>query len=242
MLENLASINLFRHGQAGPRDAYDTLSELGVEEAQALGTYLVRSEIEFDILMTGPLLRQRKTAELVRQTYVKAARSIPTLTVDDRWAEFDLGEVYAQSAARLSADDARFRHEFEQMRVAIESGDAEVHRGHNYCDAAVIRAWVDARYPYTGESWADFRERVLLTITDIPSDRDLRVGIFTSATPISIWAANALELDVERLWKLAAVSYNTGVTTLQTRSNGDLRLESFNALPHLQDTNNWTLR
>jgi len=238
----LAIVNLFRHGQAGPRHAYDTLSERGVEQARALGTYLVRSEVRFDTLLTGPLTRQLKTAELVREAYAYAGRSIPELTVDDRWAEFELGEIYAQSAARLSVDDVRFRDEFEQMRLTIESGDAEVHRGHNYCDAAVIRAWVDARYPYTGESWADFRERVLLTITDIPSDRDLRVGIFTSATPISIWTANALDIDIERLWKLAAVSYNTGVTTLQCRANGDVRLESFNALPHLQDTNKCTLR
>lgn len=238
----MAVINLFRHGQAGPRDAYDTLSERGVEQAQALGTYLVRSEIDFDILVVGPLVRQRMTAELVREAYSRANRSFPTLSVDDRWAEFDLGEIYAQSAARLSLDDARFRREFEQMRLAIESGDAEVHRGHNYCDAAVIRAWVEGRYPYTGESWADFRERVLLTIPEMPGDRDLRVGIFTSATPISIWSANALDVDIERLWKLAAVSYNTGVTTFQSRANGDVRLESFNALPHLHDTNKWTLR
>jgi phosphohistidine phosphatase SixA len=117
MLENLAGINLFRHGQAGPRDAYDALFERGVEGAQALGTFLVRSEIDFDILVVGPLVRQRMTAELVRQAYARADRSIPTLT----------------------ADDTRFGHEFEQMRLAIESGDAEVHRGHNYCDAAVIR-------------------------------------------------------------------------------------------------------
>ena len=36
----MSALYLFRHAQAGPRHAYDTLSELGQAQARSLGEHL----------------------------------------------------------------------------------------------------------------------------------------------------------------------------------------------------------
>jgi len=58
------------------------------------------------------------------------------------------------------------------------------------------------------------------------------IAIFTSATPIAITAGAALGLTDEKLLSLLGVIYNTSVSIMRPR-NGELRLFTFNATPHL---------
>jgi broad specificity phosphatase PhoE len=55
-------ITLIRHGQAGSRLAYDDLSEIGHEQARALGQWFGAYGVRFDAIVTGGLNRQRLTA------------------------------------------------------------------------------------------------------------------------------------------------------------------------------------
>ena len=54
---------LVRHGQAGTRENYDSLSPLGRQQARLLGEHLRSQGITFEAIYSGALKRQRATAE-----------------------------------------------------------------------------------------------------------------------------------------------------------------------------------
>ncbi|MDA1314472.1 MAG: histidine phosphatase family protein [Acidobacteria bacterium] len=238
----MSRVYLMRHGQAGPRHDYDRLSVLGEQQSRALGRYLVSLKVEFVAAYVGRLDRQRRTAQAVQAEYQSAGLPFPELVEEPLWDEFDLGHVYQELSDPLGQDDPRFRQEFAGMMAAIESGDSAVHRSHNYCDIAIVRAWTAGRYSYSGESWQAFRERVSL-----PKQRLARftsgenVAVFTSATPIGVWMGEALGLRDREIWRLAGATYNSGLSTVRV-ADDELRLFTFNALPHLPDTALWSFR
>jgi broad specificity phosphatase PhoE len=229
----VSALHLIRHAQAGPRHKYDRLSELGQQQARRLGEHLSSQPVAFAAAYAGCLERQRLTAQAVAEAYRDRGVAFPEIEYDPRWDEFDLGDVYRGLAEPLSRDDAEFEREYSEMMRLIDDENHALHRNHNYCDIAIIRAWVAARYAYSGESWEAFRSRVagpLATLSQHDSGR--QVAVFTSATPISLWVGRALGLDDSNIWRIAGVAYNTGITTF--RVNGDdCRLFTFNGVPHL---------
>ena len=238
----MSQVYLIRHGQAGPRNRYDTLSDLGRAQAAHLGESLVSSGLRFDRVLVGRLERQRLTAQAVRDAYLAAEIELPEVEEVSDWDEFDLGRVYERLADSLAADDPDFAAEYRAMVAQFDDPSAPVHRAHNNCDIAVVRAWVEERYAYDGESWVDFRSRVLSGLAALDDHQPgHRTAVFTSATPVGISVGHALGLDDAGLWRLAGVAYNSGVSTLRS-SKGDRRLFSFNSVAHLRDSSAWTFR
>lgn len=233
----LSSIYLVRHGQAGTRDSYDSLSELGRRQSRLLGEYFVSQGIEFASVYAGAMLRQQQTAAAVSAAYTEAGVPFPKIIVDQAWNEFNLAQVYREIAPRLCEQDSAFRSEYEDMREQIRASagahDAEVHRRWRPCDTRIVEAWIGGRYPYGGETWEQFRERVAacrLQISDEP--RQANIVVFTSATPTAIWTGLALDIFDDRVRRLAGVLQNASYTVLRLRGE-ELRLFTFNAVPHL---------
>ncbi len=231
----MSALYLFRHAQAGPRHNYDTLSPLGLQQAQLLADYLVSRRIRFQAVYCGALERQKLTALAVERAYRQAGLEWPAIVYDPRWDEFDLAHVYESLSAPLRQDDSQFRREYDQMLPLLDDEEHAVHRSHSYCDIAIIRAWIEQRYPYRGESWPQFQSRILQPLATLSQHNSgEKIAVFTSATPISIWVGRALGLHDQHIWRLAGVTFNSGITTMRV-SQGDLRLFSFNGLPHLSD-------
>jgi len=230
----LSYLYLIRHGQAGTRENYDTLSRVGVEQSRLLGEYFASQAIRFDAAYTGGLKRQLATAREVIDAYARAGVWFPEPAEDPGWREFDLDHVYQGHAAHLCAEDPEFQSEYEVLLAEIAASrgvdTAEVHRRFSPCDIKVIEAWVRERFPYDGESWSVFRERVSGAL--LPDGDARNVIVFTSATPTSIWAGRALDLNDARVFRIAAVLYNTSITVLRVRA-GEVRLFSMNGVPHL---------
>ncbi|MCX6590887.1 MAG: histidine phosphatase family protein [Acidobacteria bacterium] len=219
----MSRVYLVRHGQAGSRQNYDTLSELGILQAQRLGAWFQQEGIVFDHVLSGGLSRQIQTAR-------HAAREPE---IEPRLAEFDLDAVYRGLAPKLYADNPEFAREYDALKAAVQSPDAPQHRQWTTTDVAVFRAWVEERYSFDGESWPHFKARVRAAM-DVTARVDAggHLAIFTSATPIGLWLAALLDANDENAMKLAGACYNASVTTLRVQQ-GDVRLISFNAIPHL---------
>ena len=234
----MSSIYLVRHGQAGTRDSYDSLSELGRRQSRLLGEHFVSQGIGFTAAYAGALARQQETAAEVRRAYIEAGVPFPEIVVESGWDEFDLGQVYQELAPLLCEEDAEFRSDYEAMREEVKASngahDAEVHRRWRPCDTKVLEAWIGGRYPYKGETWEQFRERVAAIRAKLSeAQRDANIVVFTSATPTAIWTGLALGIDDERVRSLAAVLRNSSYTTLRLLRGGELRLFTFNEAPHL---------
>lgn len=234
----MSNVYFIRHGQAGTRDSYDSLSELGRRQARLLGEYLVAQGIEFAAAYAGGLLRQQQTAAGVASAYAEAGLAFPELSVDAGWDEFDFHHVYKEIAPLMCEDDEEFRREYEEVaaELSARAGDegADVHRRWRASDTQVMDAWIGGRYPYAGESWEQFIKRVAAChLKRTGAQPRENIAVFTSAVPTAIWTARALEASNIHIPRLAAVLLNTSYTVLQLRADETLLL-TFNALPHLQ--------
>jgi len=231
----LSYVYLIRHAQAGSRDNYDVLSELGREQARLLGAHFIAQSVELTAVYAGGMRRQRETAEIACGVLERAGLQAPDVTTDERWNEFSLISVYRAIAKRMMKDDADFARDIKEMQEAIARDPHTTGGAVGRCDQAVIRAWMENRYSdYDGEAWSSFRERIHACATDLCSNdhQEKAIAIFTSATPIAIIAGASLGLSDEKLLSILGVIYNTSVSVMRVR-NGELRLFTFNATPHL---------
>lgn len=233
----MSRVYLVRHGQAGTRKAYDSLSNLGRQQARLLGEYFVAEGIHFAAAFSGTLARQELTAAEIKAAYAEAGVSFPEIVSDCGWNEFDLTHVYRSLAPLMCAEDPEFRTEYEEMtrqaRAAAERPEADVNRRWMPCDTKIVQAWVEGRHEYDGESWREFQERVSGCRSRLgAAERDANIAVFTSATPIGIWTALAMEICDERVLRLAGVLHNTSCTVIRLHPE-HMRLHSFNTIPHL---------
>ncbi len=230
----MSLLYLIRHGQAGLRDHYDCLSPLGRRQSRLLGAWLARQDIRFDAVWTGALTRQKETADLVLAALAESGFAAPQPLEDPRWNEFDLDAVYAAFAPPLAADDPLFRRYYESLQQALASGQGEIHRRWTEADSGVVNAWIHARYPFAGESWAGFVQRVRAAagaLLAAPA-AGRRVAVFTSGTPIAIALSHVFPLDARHILQLSGASMNSNVTIL--RANGARpALACFNSVAHL---------
>ena len=233
----MSNIHLVRHGQAGTREAYDSLSGLGQQQAQLLGEYFLAQRLEFTVVYSGSMQRQLQTASAVKNIYEQAGVSFPVVTVADQWNEFDLTDIYRELGPKLSEIDEEFRIGYEEMRLEINQNlgisEAKVHRQWRPCDTKMFDAWISGQLSYSGETWKQFQERVCTCLQDferLPPRANVLVS--TSATPTGVLTALALGLNETRVRELAGVLYNSSYTTLRLR-DGRLRLFQFNAVPHI---------
>jgi broad specificity phosphatase PhoE len=229
----LSFIYLMRHAQAGSRDNYDVLSDLGHEQARRVGESFSNQQIEFSSIYSGTMRRQRHTAEIVRSVLSRSSAA-PEIVSHEQWNEFSLLSVYRAIADRLAQESPEFAGDFREMQEALRRDPHTTRGATGRCDAAVIRAWMSNRYPdYEGESWAGFRDRIKSCLPEIFTNGvDGSVAVFTSATPIAILVGAALELSEEKLLSILGVIYNASVTVLR-RYDDQLRLFSFNEVSHL---------
>ncbi|MBI2684704.1 MAG: histidine phosphatase family protein [Acidobacteria bacterium] len=229
----MSRVYLIRHGQAGTRQRYDTLSDLGRRQARLLGEYFSSQNIVFQAAYSGGMERQRLTAEEVVAVYRDCGLAFPEVQVHDAWREFDLDHVYRSMAPQLCAADAAFKLAYEaqreQARVSAEDATAEIHRRWTPCDMKIVEAWLHAKFPYDGESWAAFQQRV--GTAPFP-EGDANIVVFTSATPMAIWAGRALDIHDTRTLRIAGVLHNASITILRVRGE-QVRLFSMNEMPHL---------
>ncbi len=238
----MSAVYLIRHGQAGLRHNYDTLSDLGRTQARLLGEHLAAQKIQFSAIYAGALMRQQETAAEVRAALEQAGQPQPAISTVPGWNEFDLDEVYQAIAPLMCADDPEFKVQYEELSRQIGDRDSAIHRSWTPADTAVVRAWVEGRYTFKGESWVVFQERIGAAFEALAAHGSGdAVAVFTSATPMAIAVGKALGLNGRHVMRLAGVTYNAAFTTLRVRPN-DLMLFGFNGIPHLAEPGLRTFR
>ena len=227
------NITLVRHGQAGTRLAYDTLSAIGCQQATLLGRHLA-SGPAFDKWVSGSLERQSATASLASMELA----SQPDIAALPGWNEFDLDRVYEGIAPELARRSEAFKTHWDTVKALVDlHGDNEtalVNRRWSPADEMVVRAWVNGEVDYDGESWKQFRERIRAALYGLIETKADSAIVFTSATPAAICVGEALGIADGDIFQLAGAMMNTAITELRWRQ-GKVRLFSFNNAPHLSD-------
>ena len=228
----MQELYLIRHGQAGLRSDYDRLSDMGHEQASLLSTWFQAQGIQFDMVLSGGLRRQRETAAAISAS----------ATADPAWNEFDLDAVYASIAPQLAAVDEGFRKDFESMTSESADPAHPVHRAWRPSDFQVVKAWLEGRFSVDCETWLAFHQRILQAFSNLDANTDAkRIALVSSATPIGISTAKLFEAPVRQIFDLAGSLHNASFTVFRKRPTG-WALAGFNHTPHLGEEKLRTFR
>jgi broad specificity phosphatase PhoE len=234
----MSTLVLVRHAQASLfADDYDRLSDTGEVQARRLGDYWTRRRFMVDAVFTGPRQRQRRTAEIVGNCYTQAGLAWPEAVA--------LPELDEHEAVNLLTNDGRgqFHDQPHVQRLAqafhIADDPEEKFRRFQKLFEGVIMLWSEGSGSGV-ETWLAFRDRVRTGIRRMTGgDRGRRVAAFTSAGPITVGLQMALECPDQTAlglgWRLRNCSLSEFVFTA-----GRFSLDSYNALPHLDDASLWT--
>lgn len=230
----MSELILVRHGQATPFEAdTDRLSPLGEAQARAVGEALAAEGLRPTHVLHGPLVRQRRTAELA------ARPGWPSATPDSRLSEYDGDGLVRTLAPLVAGRDPAFAALGEAFR--LEQGGAERNRAFQKYLEVLAAEWQAGRVAHTEvEDWATFRARVRAALSDLlrlPSGST--VVAFTSGGVIGLTVALALDAPDTAALTLNWRVRNGSVTRL-TFGAGRVSLDSFNEIHHLSpDQRSW---
>lgn len=237
----MSVLTLVRHAQASfHADTYDELSPLGQQQARLLGEFWARWQIDFDEVYCGPRVRQRHTAEIVGAAYSQAGRPWPELVTLTELDEYDFGHLLRDLGPELERQDASFAELLAAYRRDRDGPNRA--RSFQKMFEALTMHWATTAHVMSGvESFPAFRERVASGLRRIKEGQrsGRRVAVFTSGGVIGTAVRLALDttdrMALEVNWRVRNCSLTDFVFTKDR-----FTLDSFNALPHLQDQVQWT--
>jgi len=227
---------LVRHGQARTFEKEsDQLSPLGEEQARVLGQYWIRQGVEFDEVYSGALTRQRRTAEITSRCFAEAGLSWPEIQTTPELNEYDSVGITHRLIPALAERDANFR----ELHAAFERNKQAADRNRHFQKMfeAVTSVWLGGEMEIEGvESWRSFQSRVRGAIKRIiaAEGSGRRVVVFTSGGVIGLSVQSVLNAPeraaLEINWRVRNCSLTEFIFSRER-----LSLDSFNAIPHLDD-------
>lgn len=239
----MGTLVLVRHGQARPFEKEsDQLSTIGERQARALGEYWLRRKVVFDEVYSGTLVRQVRTAELVGQAFAEAGLAWPDLRSTPGLNEYDANGITGKLIPALARRDEKFC----RLHAAFEENKHTPDRNRHFQKMfeVVTSVWLGGELEVDGvESWSAFRARVrgaLKQIITAPGS-GRRVAVFTSGGVIGATVQSVLEAPDRQALGINWRVKNCSLTEF-TFGGGRISLDSFNALPHLENQELQTFR
>ena len=210
---NVADEHAHAHGlgrlELDTRDADTPLSELGEQQARALGEHLrgLSADELPDVVVSSPYERARRTAEIALTT----AGLDHKLVVDERLRERDLGVLDGYTRKGIEAE---------------------------YPDEAARRARVGKFYyrPAGGESWCDVALRVRSLLADIRAEYDSEhVWVFSHQAVIMAFRLVLESMDEAAILEVDSQTPvpNVSLTSYLRNDDGALELEEYGRTTHL---------
>jgi broad specificity phosphatase PhoE len=246
----MGTLALVRHGQASAfAENYDRLSSLGELQSRLLGEHFRRRGDSFDRVFCGPLVRQRRTAEIV----VDVAR-LPAPVVVDGFDEMRVEPLFAQEMPELYERHGHLRTLGDAM-VAAE-GNAAKGRAFARLFGATLHLWMQGQLDAEGvEAWAAFQERVRKAIAAAKVDgQGKSILVVSSGGVIGVALQLAMGIDDVRALDAAFRVRNSSISEFIFASEGSVlpgtpeqaterfSLSTFNETPHLADAAQLTVR
>jgi len=233
----MSELILVRHGQATPFEQdTDRLSELGEQQARAVGLALSAEGFTPTHVMHGPLVRQHRTARIAADAAhfvdADAPPPWPDAIEDSRLAEYDGDGLLRELAPLLAAQDDVFAASARQFHERRHAPDRN--RSFQPLLEQLAAAWQEGRVGHAEvEAWATFRQRVHAVLGEVlrlPSGSS--VLAFTSGGVIGLMVALTLDAPDAAALRLNWRVRNASLTRF-TFGGGRLSLDSFNEVAHL---------
>jgi len=199
-----------------------------------LGEYWARRGISYDQIFTGPRVRQRRSAELTVEACRKNGKPCIDPVILEDLDEYDLKNLIHKLAPQLAKVNPAFAKNIEKHLSS--SREARLGNFQGMFEPLLHHWQSPAATEFDMETWPAFRSRVERAIRNLQAQngKGLRVACFTSggfigsATQFALAAPDRAALELH--WRLRNGSLTEFVFTQDRFS-----LDSFNAVPHLED-------
>jgi len=232
----MKTLLLIRHGQASfDRGEQDCLSPLGLKQARRLGQWLAARRLAPAGVWCGPLRRQLETVHQLAESAIAAGHTLPPPVQLDELREMSPSTGMREALARRIDEQivARQRQGGEATGMSDPSWRRELARK---LLTQEIERWAAGAIEVEPEhSFAHFTacvQRGLSCIGDALPDGGCGL-VITSAGPVAVAVATALELSGVQAMRLAATMIHAAVTEIRI-TNGELRLISYNSAHHIE--------
>lgn len=215
----MCKITLIRHGQASfGAENYDLLSDIGREQAAAVGDYFKMHQIKFDAIFHGEMSRQTETAQIM----AKSMDYTNNLMVDPGANEFDSDYLLKHYLPIL----AKQSEEFHQR---IYSKDKWFSNGETFelVFKALIKLWQqDKDCPF--ESWTLFNQRVLDILNRIKEkySSNKKIALVTSGGLISVTVQAILSAKESSFMDMNLTINNASITEILMRESKHLQADT----------------
>lgn len=225
------SLIAIRHGQASYAAAdYDQLSEAGYEQSRRLGRWLATHATSPERVVLGGMRRHRQTWEALAEAYAAAGIDLPEPEIDPDLNEFDHRAVLDGYALQHHGDAALFR---------AQPGSRPEPRQVLQQLLAALSAWTEDRIEAVPERWSEFQARTRAGAARLRPAAGTVLAV-SSGGVLSQFAQAALETSNARAIELNLSLRNSALCEFHHRT-GDLRLASWNSVPHLAEARElWT--
>ncbi|MEO6726341.1 MAG: histidine phosphatase family protein [Blastocatellia bacterium] len=232
----MGTLTIVRHGQARPFEKEtDRLSEIGEQQASALGQYWLRQGVSFDEVYNGTLVRQRRTAEIAGQCFAEAGQTWPERQALPELNEYDADGITNRLIPALAQRDEEFRGLLASYEQNKQGADRNRHFQKMF--EVVVSAWSGSGLEIEGvESSTVFRSRVQSALNRIlkAEGSGRRIVVFTSGGVIGHIVQTVLQAPAHQALHLNWRVKNCSLTEF-TFGSERISLDSFNAIPHLDD-------
>lgn len=225
-----------RHGQASFwDDEYDKLSPLGEEQARRLGAYCAAHRIQVDHVFSGPLERQKATAQIAGETIRAAGLPWPEVEVHHGLAEMPIEALAREVMPKLMLEHKPLLELVTKFQEVEDRDEKQrlFQKGFEF----VAEQWQGGKVKSeTLEHWDGFRNRVCVAIREILDSRHggKHVAVFTSGGPTALAVQLALATTSEKALELIWRVRNCSITEFLF-TEGRFTLSAFNTTPHLSE-------
>jgi broad specificity phosphatase PhoE len=220
---------MIRHAQASfGKQNYDQLSDLGNRQSQVVADRLDQSNVKFDAIYAGFLLRHEQTANAYFEQLEKARKPALPVKKNDAFNEYDSEKILTSLIPVLINENPEFEAEVSNM-----FGDS---RNFQKVLEKVMRRWVQEGVAVEGVgTWENSSNRIHATLDEIMKVEGAgkNLAIFTSGGPIAVTVQKALNLSNEQTLNILWQIVNASITRFKYSGNR-LTLFSFNDFSHLE--------
>jgi len=203
----MSKITLIRHGQASfGAENYDLLSDVGRQQAAALGEYFLEQGVKFDKIIHGEMSRQTETAQIM----ANSCGFSDELMLNSGANEFDSDRLLSFYLPKL-AETSNELHQIiyaEQPWFNKEENFEQIFR-------QLVTLWQqDDNCPF--ESWCDFKQRILSMLNQIKKhhDSNQRIALVTSGGLISVTMQSVLGFDNQTFVDMNLTINNASLTEI----------------------------
>ena len=224
-----------RHGQASYlSDDYDKLSEIGIIQSQQLGNYLIKENIFFDKVYSGPLKRQIDTERNVRSVFFDQNLILPDRKIHKGLKEHQASRVLNGFLEQLIRNDQKVANWHTAKNHNTEAYYLNSRLIYDY----FVEKWMGNEFNSSPhQAFDSFQNVVNISLDEIMNEttHGENVALFSSGGTIATMIANLLKInDHKEIASINSQIYNGSISVLSLENSG-FELESFNVFPYQED-------